>query len=372
MSEFSCSYHLKTENINDCIDLVKKANVSGFLFPMKNGWVSFVIDEPDFKFSKKLIDANDGVLLNFINAEDHGWSFEIFNKNDKVCRFECDYTKNNDCFYEKCIENRDCIFDDAQCKVLEKIFSIEKNEVIKNDANEFAIGMGLNFYEWVSYDYISRDFESFSEYKIIKIKKKKEKNSGVTKKTNVSKVPIFQWIGGHSPWPITGKAEKECNKEGHFRKTILPVGETFYTSLEFVNAGKACKGITIIIIGKSFENENIDIEKIQFFNGYAFEGNNAIMEGKPEKAVFQNGMKGYLIKFDNIEIVHSISYSEEFEIFKKTQVTSKKFHRYTIKILARAVNKPDIIEAFVFVHPNENLNEGYFCEDLFRDQIVFK
>ena len=96
MSEFSCSYHLKTESVDDCINLIKRANTTGFVFPARDGWISFVVDEPDFIFSKSLIDANDGILLNFINAEDHGWSFEVFNNSSKVCKFECDYDDGDD------------------------------------------------------------------------------------------------------------------------------------------------------------------------------------------------------------------------------------------------------------------------------------
>ena len=55
MSEFSCSYHLKSESADECVSLIKRADVSGFVFPPRGGWVSFVVDEPDFTFSGKLI-----------------------------------------------------------------------------------------------------------------------------------------------------------------------------------------------------------------------------------------------------------------------------------------------------------------------------
>ena len=371
MSEFSCSYHLKSENINDCINLVKRAKISGFIFPPKNGWVSFVVDEPDFKFSGKLIETNEGVLLNYINAEDHGWSFDIFDKNNRVCKFECNYNNGKEYSNEKYIENWDFIFDNNQSKVLNKIFSINKKEPLKNDPNKFAVSMGLHFYEWVSYEYICNDPASFSEYKIIKIKGKKKKE---IKKITVFKVPILQWTGGRSPLPINGKVQYEHNAKEQSRKILLPINEIFYTSLEFVNIGKACKGITVIIVGKSIEDENIELEKMQLFDGLGLKENEVITEEKFIKVIFQDGRKGYYVKVDTVEIAHSISYSESLKIFMKTQSRDKKFHQYTIKIYAKAVNKPDKIEAIVFIHPNENYNEGYFYQDLFgdRDRIVFK
>ena len=197
MSEFSCSYHLRSDSIDDCISLIRKAKVTGFVFPAREGWVSFVVNEPDFVFSKKLRDANDGVLLNFINAEDHGWSFEVFNKNIRVCKFECSYSEDEDeddfgeldessfddiddftryfpCTYslEKCVENWDGLFSQDQSCILDRTFKMNKKTPPseKVTVDDFASGMGLYFYEWVSYDYISSDPpEEYGEYKDLKI-----------------------------------------------------------------------------------------------------------------------------------------------------------------------------------------------------------
>jgi hypothetical protein len=197
VSEFSCSYHLKSDSIDDCVSLIRKAKVTGFVFPAREGWVSFVVNEPDFVFSKKLMDANDGVLLNFINAEDHGWSFEIFNKNTRICKFECSYSEDEDeddfdelnessfddiddfaryfpCIYshEKCVENWDGLFSQDQSCILDRVFSMDRKTPPseKVTVDDFASGMGLYFYEWVSYDYISSDPpEEYGEYTDLKI-----------------------------------------------------------------------------------------------------------------------------------------------------------------------------------------------------------
>ena len=213
MSEFSCSYHLKTESVDDCVNLIKKANTTGFVFPARDGWVSFVVDVPDYVFSKSLIDANDGVLLNFINAEDHGWSFEVFNNSSKVCKFESYYCEEDDedmdeetdgdidedidedlfdepdelsfdnigdyaryftieYNFEKCVESWDGVFDQNQSRMLDRVFAMDKNTPPKErvTAWDFANGMGLYFYEWVSYSYISPEPPTvYGEYKDLKI-----------------------------------------------------------------------------------------------------------------------------------------------------------------------------------------------------------
>jgi len=375
MSEFSCSYHLKSESIHDCVSLIKKANVVGFLFPSKNGWVSFVVDEPDFEFSKKLIDVNDGILLNFINAEDHGWSFEIYNKNNKVCKFECNYDNGESYAYEKFADNWDSLFDNNQSEILGRIFTVDKEEPLKNNANDFASSMGLYFYEWLSYEYICHDpalHEEYEGYKIIKIKKK---NDYKKKKTPVLKVPVFQWTAGCPPLPINREIEyEEKDKRDKIcsPKNILYVGETFFACMEFVNVGRTCIGITINITGKSLDDENIDFEKVQLFYCYPFEGTNPLVEAEFRKVDFQDGRKGYSVTLETAEIVHSISKSESSEIFRKTQSISKKFHQYHIRAFAKAVSIPNKIEMFMFVHPNDNYFEGNFYEPLFNECIVFK
>jgi hypothetical protein len=56
MSEFSESYHLRTSDTNAAI-----------------------------------IQANEGLLLHFVSAEDHGWSFSLFNAAEEKCRFACQW-----------------------------------------------------------------------------------------------------------------------------------------------------------------------------------------------------------------------------------------------------------------------------------------
>ena len=184
MSDFSCSYHLRTECFDDCVNLIKRANVIGYVFPLRNGWVSFVINEPDFTFSKKLIDANDGIILNFINAEDHGWSFEIYSKSHRVCNFECEFGMTDDFDFVSetshgvYVEKWEELFDNKQSLILAKAFKINDKSLPEEviSADDFADGMGLYFYEWIAYNYISRNFNAFTTYgeyenlKIIEVK----------------------------------------------------------------------------------------------------------------------------------------------------------------------------------------------------------
>jgi len=175
MSEFSCNYHLKTENIEDCINLIKRANVTGFVFPPRDGWTSFVVNEPDFIFSKKLIDANDGILIQLISVEDYGWSFEIYDKDIKLCMFACMYDTDEVFSHQKNVENWDGLFNQNQSDVLDKVFAMNKNTSPEDCiyATDFADGMGLYFYEWISYSYICEyspiSYREYNELELLRV-----------------------------------------------------------------------------------------------------------------------------------------------------------------------------------------------------------
>jgi hypothetical protein len=365
MSEFSCSYHLKSESIDDCKKLIKRADLAGFLFPLKNGWVSFVVDEPDFQFSKKLIDANEGVLLNFINAEDHGWSFEIYNKNEKICKFECEYGEKEKYSYEKNTNDWIGLFDDKQSDLLDRI--LDEQKIIS--ADDFAVGMGLHFYEWISYSYIFNDADSYKEdgIKITAIKKKRR-----DKKVEpvIPNMPVFEWRSSNLPTPMNRVAQSKQEKGVFPSRDIMFIGETIYSDQTFVNTGKDCNGIIVPIIGKSLEEESIEFEHLQLFKGHTF-GNKPFAEAKFVKETFLDGRKGYIAKLDDIEIIHSIpSAPDDFGKASKTKSKTREYQEYTIRLLFRAVSRTDNFEVFMFIHSIENFYEGYLCEEFLKDRIV--
>ncbi len=80
MSEFSTSYHLITSKQQDAIDLLTRADLHGYIFPEKNGIVTFVIQQDrmaEFTRCEQLLLHNTKPLIYFINSEDHGWSYEL-------------------------------------------------------------------------------------------------------------------------------------------------------------------------------------------------------------------------------------------------------------------------------------------------------
>ena len=73
MSEFSDGYFLKSDNVREAVSLLERAGIKGYVYPARSGWVAFAADtNPVFKFSEELKEANEGILMQFVNAEDYG------------------------------------------------------------------------------------------------------------------------------------------------------------------------------------------------------------------------------------------------------------------------------------------------------------
>lgn len=192
MSEFSEGYFLKSNNKEEAVQLLKKAGVGGYVYPERDGWVAFVANTaPLFRFSEKLKAVNVGTLVQFINAEDHGWGFEICVCDKWVCSYYCGINDAVD-------------MDEMESEVdLEKLFQIERKveeerfkELLKEyngkldvlqkyfdentktkdilDSSEFAKDMGLYFSDWISYQYAQSqngEFEKYGDYENLKLVK---------------------------------------------------------------------------------------------------------------------------------------------------------------------------------------------------------
>jgi hypothetical protein len=94
VSEFSQSYHLVTNDQEVVAQLLKSIPLRGFVFPPANKWVTFVPEDKqpgELELDDRVVAANSGTLLHFIHAEDHGWEFQIFERNRRLCSYRCEW-----------------------------------------------------------------------------------------------------------------------------------------------------------------------------------------------------------------------------------------------------------------------------------------
>ncbi len=84
MSEFSESYHLRSENIADGIALLQKIKVEGIVFPPQNGWVSLIVQGDLNDHIETIAAAWSKRIMHYMYAQDHAFMFNYFDKGDRV------------------------------------------------------------------------------------------------------------------------------------------------------------------------------------------------------------------------------------------------------------------------------------------------
>lgn len=169
MSEFSESYHLRADDQQAGVALLKRAGLAGFVFPPKQGWVTVLAEGSMFEPNHVLIAANEGVLLYYTNAEDHGWSFTIIRSSEAVSHFSANWEADEpyrdellnaaavcDLAQQACGVQRDPAELDGLLKPDDPFAWVETGE---SPAVMFARFIGLTNFEWLSYDYYARDHD---------------------------------------------------------------------------------------------------------------------------------------------------------------------------------------------------------------------
>ncbi|MFD0589271.1 hypothetical protein ACFQZE_14875 [Paenibacillus sp. GCM10027627] len=156
MSEFSSSYHFKTDDRAKAVELIKNSGNRGFAFEETNGWVSFLIEGPLFDIHPSVIQSNPGLIVHYMYAEDHGWQFRVFNKQELAFEYKCDWT-------DEIVEEK-TLFDLTIIKELiashgnssdgiEELFDISKYDFEEQPAAyTLAEELGLIHYQWLSAD----------------------------------------------------------------------------------------------------------------------------------------------------------------------------------------------------------------------------
>lgn len=178
MSEFSENYHYKGKDVNAVVQLIKNAGLKGYVYPEKNGWISFVVNH-DGMPPEQLIKQITNKVLFYAYYEDHGWIFRIYEKGQCVSDYSCGFDLYDDELTDfdeeengsetlvvkrnQYNENilKSLLNDEKQLDEIEKILSIETFEDFfeKECAYRFAILLELPYYEWFSYRYLEYNDE---------------------------------------------------------------------------------------------------------------------------------------------------------------------------------------------------------------------
>lgn len=169
MSEFSESYHLRSDRTEDAVELLQRAKLRGYVYQPVNGWVTFLAQDGVFEPDEKIVAAATKPLLHYVSAEDHGWSFELFNQSEIVCRYRCDWDdeiRPDDSGYSPAVLRQfvpsanPALLDELQPLLrpddFDALFNGEASKVL-------ARALGLEHYDWLSYEYMKNDFTDSPE-----------------------------------------------------------------------------------------------------------------------------------------------------------------------------------------------------------------
>lgn len=165
MSEFSESYHLRGEQAADAVELLRRAKLKGYVYPPVNGWVTFVADEARFVPDERITAAATRPLLHYVSAEDHGWTFTLFDRNEALCGYSCEW--DDEVQFDDEGYSREALTRLGAAVQPELLAAFERqmkpqdiDEVYDAEpSKQFAAAVGLEHYDWLSYEYLARDFE---------------------------------------------------------------------------------------------------------------------------------------------------------------------------------------------------------------------
>lgn len=166
MSEFSESYHLRSERTEDAITLLRRAGCKGYVCQASGGWVTFVADGGIFEPDELIVGAAEHPLLHYVHAEDHGWSFTLFDGTEVISACRCDW--DEEMSIDRDLYSRSALQRFVKKENLPLLAEFERHlgsgdmegileaEPIKT----LAKALGLENYEWLSYSYIADDSAS--------------------------------------------------------------------------------------------------------------------------------------------------------------------------------------------------------------------
>src|SRR3954462_1395131 len=91
MSEVSESYHLRGSRVADAVDLLRRANLTGFVYAPANGWVSFVVEEAVGEPDQRIVTAAKLPLLHYVYDRSRCWGFSFFKQAKLVSAYRCEW-----------------------------------------------------------------------------------------------------------------------------------------------------------------------------------------------------------------------------------------------------------------------------------------
>jgi hypothetical protein len=161
MSEFSESFHLKTLYQTKAVNLLRDAEMTGYVYGEQNGWVTFVVEYRGKNVDEVISELNPGILVYYVYLEDHMWTLKIYNKDELVFDFEANWAGEGLVIEKNLFDLEfleELVISQGNSIVgLEQIFDFKDSNINYENPPAYLIAqrLGLANYEWVSSDHLS-------------------------------------------------------------------------------------------------------------------------------------------------------------------------------------------------------------------------
>lgn len=172
MSEFSESYHIIADDATEGIELLQRAGQGGLVYPASNGWVTVLPDYPIYQANQELIRHNEGILFHCAYAEDHGWSFALYEQGRLISRYECSWEEDishdkSNLHQAKLAEvlNRHLTQEITVFQLAQLWSAADFEELFEQGpAYRMAELLGITHYEWLDYVHAEQDLQEGAGY----------------------------------------------------------------------------------------------------------------------------------------------------------------------------------------------------------------
>ena len=163
MSEFSESYHLRSERQEDAVELLRRAKLKGYVYQPASGWVTFLAEQGVIEPDRRIVGVARQPLLHYVSAEDHGWSFALYDGSKIVSGYRCEWDDDiqvdDSQYLRKALQQLVTSLQPSLLDEFEKqLHPTDFDELFEADPSKvFAQALGLAHYDWLSYDYVAHN-----------------------------------------------------------------------------------------------------------------------------------------------------------------------------------------------------------------------
>ncbi len=152
MSEFSESFHLRSDDAGDATGILSRARVPGFVFAAEGGWVTFVYeaDEPPSRahFDRILAEAR-GRLVHWDYAEDHGCRVTVYDDGKRVARLAVSFESRLSTFERAAFVALGLVTDAGADEIEQWLKYAVPGSIV-------AETLGLPRHRWLSFEYVRK------------------------------------------------------------------------------------------------------------------------------------------------------------------------------------------------------------------------